>query len=115
MTAPHHRADPEGRRRANRRSLLWALPLLGGFMVAETAAGVLVGSLALLAHAGHMRTDSASIGVALVAVQVPGGKASAGRTAGLQRVEVLAALAAVVSEHHPVDDLHAHAAPSRSG
>ena len=60
-------------------------------MVAEVIGGVLSGSLALLADAGHMLTDAASIALALVAVWIAGRPESIERTFGYQRTEVLAA------------------------
>ena len=44
-------------REAGRRSLFISLFLIGGFMIAEVIGGILSGSLALLADAGHMITD----------------------------------------------------------
>ena len=60
-------------------------------MVAEIIGGIMSGSLALLADAGHMATDAASIALALVAVWVAGRPESIERTFGYQRTEVLAA------------------------
>ena len=47
-------------REASRRSLIIALVLIVGFMVAEVIGGIYSGSLAPLADAGHMLTDAAS-------------------------------------------------------
>ena len=77
---------------ANRRSLAIALALIGGFMVAEVIGGVLSGSLALLSDAGHMITDAAAITLALVAQRMAQWDASAERTFGYLRAEVLAAM-----------------------
>ena len=77
---------------ANRRSLAIALALIGGFMVAEVIGGVLSGSLALLSDAGHMITDAAAITLALVAQRMAQRDASAERTFGYLRAEVLAAM-----------------------
>ena len=60
-------------------------------MVAEVIGGIFSGSLALLADAGHMLTDAASIALALVAVWIAGRSESIERTFGYQRTEVLAA------------------------
>ena len=46
--------------------VLIAACLTGGFMVAEALGGFLTGSLALLADAGHMLTDSIALGACLV-------------------------------------------------
>ena len=80
-------------RGASRRSLIIALILISSYMVAEVIGGVISGSLALLADAGHMLTDAASIVMALVAMWLGGRAASAERTFGYYRTEVLAAMA----------------------
>ncbi len=61
-------------------------------MVVEVIGGVLSGSLALLSDAGHMITDGAAIALALFAQHMANRPASAERTFGYQRAEVLAAL-----------------------
>ena len=78
-------------REASRRSLIIALVLIGGFMIVEVVGGILSGSLALLADAGHMLTDAASIALALFAVWIAGRPESIERTFGYQRSELLAA------------------------
>ncbi|MGI8439781.1 MAG: cation diffusion facilitator family transporter [Thermoleophilaceae bacterium] len=85
--APHTHA-----RGGNRRLLGWALALNTSFVAIEVVGGVLTGSLALLADAGHMVSDSASLALALLASRLADRPATAGRTFGLQRVEILAAL-----------------------
>ncbi len=79
-------------RQASKRSLILALILICGYMVVEIIGGVLSGSLALLADAGHMLTDAASIGLALAAMHFATRAASARRTFGYHRLEILAAL-----------------------
>ena len=83
-------------RGASRRSLALALTLISSYMVAEMVGGLLSGSLALLADAGHMLTDSLSIVLALVAMWIGERASSATRTFGYYRTEVLAALANVI-------------------
>jgi cobalt-zinc-cadmium efflux system protein len=61
--------------------------------MAEVAGGVVSGSLALLADAGHMASDAAAIGRALLAVRIARRAPSSTRTFGYQRAEILAALA----------------------
>ena len=78
-------------REASRRSLIIAFVLIAGFMVAEIIGGIMSGSLALLADAGHMATDAASIALALLAVWIAARPESIERTFGYQRTEVLAA------------------------
>jgi cobalt-zinc-cadmium efflux system protein len=79
-------------RGTSRRNLTSALVLIVGFMFAEIIGGILSGSLALMADAGHMLTDAASIGLALVALHFSTRPASARRTFGYRRLEILAAL-----------------------
>jgi len=63
-----------------------------GIMVAEVVAGLVSGSLALLADAGHMLTDVSGIGLALFAIHFAARPASEGRTYGWYRLEILAAV-----------------------
>ncbi len=79
-------------RGASRRNLTSVLVLIVGYMIAEIIGGIISGSLALLADAGHMLTDAASIGLALVAHHFSTRPASARRTFGYRRLEILAAL-----------------------
>lgn len=77
---------------ASKQSLIAALVLIVGYMLAAIIGGWLAGSLALLAHAGHMLADAVSLALALGATRFAGQSASAERTYGLQRTEILAAL-----------------------
>ncbi len=79
-------------RNASKQSLIGALVLITGYMFAEVIGGILSGSLALIADAGHMLTDAASIALALVAMQFAMRAESAERTFGFHRLEILAAL-----------------------
>jgi cobalt-zinc-cadmium efflux system protein len=65
--------------------------LTGGFMIAEVLGGVVAGSLALIADAGHMLTDAASLGLAWAAFRVGHWPRDARRTYGYHRFQVLAA------------------------
>jgi len=76
---------------SDRRLLLGALALILAFMAAEVVVGLLVDSLALLADAGHMLTDAAAIGLALVAMRLAARPASGAYTYGLKRAEILSA------------------------
>ena len=76
----------------SRRRLTISLVLIAGYMLAEIIGGLVSGSLALLADAGHMATDAAAIGLALLAMWFAEREASAERTYGFYRTEVLAAL-----------------------
>ena len=78
----------------HRVRLWWAAGMLAAFMVVETVAALLTGSLALLSDAGHMFTDVLGIAMALAAIHAAGRAATdSQRTFGLYRLEVLAALA----------------------
>ena len=88
-----HAAELRG---ASKRSLAFSLTLISSYMVAEVVGGILSGSLALLADAGHMLTDALAIVMALVAMWLGERAPSASRTFGYYRTEILAALANVV-------------------
>jgi cobalt-zinc-cadmium efflux system protein len=76
---------------ADRRLLLGALGLIVAFMLGEVVVGLVVGSLALLADAGHMLTDAGALGLALVAMRLAARPAAGAYTYGLKRVEILSA------------------------
>jgi cobalt-zinc-cadmium efflux system protein len=65
-------------------------------LIVELVGGLVTGSLALLADAGHMFTDAAGVALALGAATLAGRPATAKRTFGWQRAEVLAAVANAV-------------------
>ena len=69
-----------------------ALAITLGFMLVEAVGGLLTGSLALLADAGHMATDAAALALALVAVWLARRPATPQRSFGFARAETLAAL-----------------------
>ncbi len=72
---------------------MWiALAINVGLLVAEAIGGILTGSLALLADAGHLLSDAGAIVLALIAVRLAALPAVGRRTFGYQRSEVLAAL-----------------------
>jgi len=58
----------------------------------EVVGGLITGSLALLADAGHMLSDALSLGVALFAVWLAGRPSTPNRSFGYKRAEILAAL-----------------------
>ena len=76
----------------HRRRLVLVLGINAGVLVLQLIGGLVSGSLALLADAGHMLTDSTGLVIALVAVSLAARPATSSRTFGLQRVEILAAL-----------------------
>src|SRR5919107_851978 len=90
----HHDHDhPANVRDGNRRALAVVLALTASFTVVEIIGGLLTGSLALLADAGHMLSDNFSLAVALFAAWLAGRPATPERSFGYRRAEILAALA----------------------
>jgi cobalt-zinc-cadmium efflux system protein len=77
----------------DQRALTIALALIAGFMVFEVAAGLVAGSLALLADAGHMLTDALALAAALIAARLATKRPGGQWTFGLGRAEILAAQA----------------------
>jgi cobalt-zinc-cadmium efflux system protein len=67
-----------------------AVLLTAGFMFVEFAGGLLSGSLALLADAGHMLTDAAALTLAWSASSIAGRPADTRRTFGYERLRVIA-------------------------
>lgn len=76
----------------NKKSLAIVFGLTTFYLIVEVIGGLWTGSLALLADAGHMLTDVAGVGLALLAIWFAERPASATRTYGYYRVEILAAL-----------------------
>jgi cobalt-zinc-cadmium efflux system protein len=89
-------AGPQDRprlgRREQRRRLGWALVLAAIYLGAEVIGGLWTGSLVLLADAGHMLSDVASLGLGMAAIWLADRPSPAARTFGYQRMEILAAL-----------------------
>ena len=80
------------RREDSRRRMSVALAINVVLLVAEVVGGILTGSLAVLADAGHLLSDVGSIVLALIAARLAAMPAAGRRTFGYQRSEVLAAL-----------------------
>jgi cobalt-zinc-cadmium efflux system protein len=74
----------------NERLLGWAIAITAVFMVIEFAAGLLAKSLALVADAGHMLTDTAALTLAFAAMRLAARPADTRRSFGYQRLQVLA-------------------------
>ncbi|WP_127573855.1 cation diffusion facilitator family transporter [Georgenia faecalis] len=90
MSAPgghHHTAGA-----VHRPRLVAALAVTATVMVVEVVGGVLSGSLALLADAGHMLSDAAALALALGATWLAARPSRGHWTFGWQRAEILAAL-----------------------
>ncbi len=83
MSQSHHSS--------NMRRVTIALVLTGTFMVVEVIGGIISGSLALLADAGHMLTDTMALALAAFAFHVSKRPADGRLTYGYQRFQILAA------------------------
>jgi len=81
-----HAADGE-------RRMLWVLVLTAAFMVAEAIGGRLAGSLALIADAGPMLSDTAALGLAWAGFRMARRPSDAKRSYGYDRFQILAAFA----------------------
>ena len=88
-------AQPQAQHRAPdaEQRLFWVLVLTAVFMVAEAIAGWLAGSLALIADAGHMLSDTAALGLAWAGFRVARRPSDAKRSYGYHRFQILAAFA----------------------
>lgn len=75
----------------NMRRVMLALVLTGAFMVVEVIGGILSGSLALLADAGHMLTDTMALALAAIAFHVSKRPPDRQLTFGYHRFQILAA------------------------
>ncbi len=82
---------------AARRRLALTFLLITSFMVVEVVGGIVSGSLALLADAGHMLTDSMALALSYFAIWLAGLEASHSRTYGFRRAEILAAFVNAVT------------------
>ncbi|HXG84947.1 MAG TPA: cation diffusion facilitator family transporter [Pyrinomonadaceae bacterium] len=76
----------------NKKSLAIVFGLTSFYLIVEVIGGLWTGSLALLADAGHMLTDVAGVGLALLAIWFAEKPASPEKTYGYYRVEILAAM-----------------------
>ena len=75
----------------SQRRVIIALVLTGTFMLVEVVGGILSGSLALLADAGHMLTDTMALGLSAMAFHVSRRPPDGSLTYGYQRFQILAA------------------------
>lgn len=87
-----HTSDQPGTRASTERRLLIVLAITGLYMLAEVVGGLLTGSLALLADSGHLLGDVLGLAMAASAIRFARRPATAGRTYGFYRAEILAAL-----------------------
>ena len=77
---------------ASTKRLVWTLVLVLAYTAAEIVGGLVSGSLALLADAGHMLSDAAAIALTLFAMRFARRAPTPTRTFGYFRAEILAAL-----------------------
>lgn len=80
----------------NKRQLTLVFGITTVYLVVEVIGGLVTGSLALLADAGHMLTDVGGLGLALFAIRFAERPATPARTYGYYRVEILSAVANAV-------------------
>jgi cobalt-zinc-cadmium efflux system protein len=85
-----HGRETHGSRHKHRLRAVFVLT--AAFLVVEAVAGVLTGSLSLLADAAHMLVDAGGLLLSLLAVWFAERPATPAKTYGYYRVEILAAL-----------------------
>ncbi|MEH4434422.1 cation transporter, partial [Klebsiella pneumoniae] len=120
MAHSHSHSSVQAPDNSNARRLLWAFIVTAGFMLIEAVGGAISGSLALLADAGHMLTDSAALLFALLAVRFARPPPNAPPTFGWLRFAHPGAAPnaiAVVGSNLPVSFTHlpAHETPWHLG
>jgi len=76
----------------NKKILMISFIIITGYMIIEAFGGFITNSLALLSDAGHMLSDSISLGIALVAFTLGEKAANYSKTYGYKRFEILAAV-----------------------
>jgi cobalt-zinc-cadmium efflux system protein len=91
MSHDHHTHYDQGVSRNSVTRVKLALILTGIFTLVEIAGGIISGSLALLADAGHMLTDTFALGLAAFAFHVSARPADAKRSFGYHRFQIIAA------------------------
>ncbi|WP_033543391.1 cation diffusion facilitator family transporter [Planococcus sp. CAU13] len=77
---------------ANKKVLLISFIIITSYMIIEAVGGILTNSLALLADAGHMLSDSISLAIALLAFKLAEKAVNHSKTYGYKRFEILAAM-----------------------
>ncbi|MEK4300377.1 cation diffusion facilitator family transporter [Oceanobacillus sp. FSL W8-0428] len=91
MGAGHHHGH-DHTHGANKKTLIISFIIITVFMIIEVIGGILTNSLALLADAGHMLSDSISLLIALIAFILGERAANHAKTYGYKRFEILAAI-----------------------
>jgi cobalt-zinc-cadmium efflux system protein len=77
---------------SNERRVFWALIITAAFMLVEVAGGLISGSLALLADAGHMLTDAIALLFSWIAFRMARSPGDDKRSYGYHRLQIVAAL-----------------------
>ncbi|NQV54213.1 MAG: cation diffusion facilitator family transporter [Rhodospirillales bacterium] len=78
-------------RSSNETRVFWALIITAAFMVVEVVGGLISGSLALLADAGHMLTDAIALLFSWIAFRMGRRSADEKRSYGYHRMQIVAA------------------------
>lgn len=91
MSDSHHHDHNISVNQDNKKRVFIAMLLTFGFMLAEIIGGILSGSLALLADAGHMLSDGVSLLLSWLAFIYSDKQADFKRTFGWHRFQTLAA------------------------
>ena len=89
----HGHTETNHHNNSGSRGLKIALIIIAVMMAVEIAGGILSHSLSLLGDAGHMLVDALALGLSLIALNLTKKPATATRTYGFHRSEILAALA----------------------
>jgi len=89
----NHSTDSHQEIISSYRNLKITLAIVLVIMAVEVVGGIFSSSLALLSDAGHMLVDALALGLSLFAMTVARRPATATKTFGYHRVEILAALA----------------------
>lgn len=76
----------------NKKVLFISFLIITSYMIIEAIGGFLTNSLALLADAGHMLSDSISLAIALIAFKMAEKVANYSKTYGYKRFEIIAAV-----------------------
>jgi cobalt-zinc-cadmium efflux system protein len=84
-------SEDSAKQKSNIKRVQLALALTGTFMLVEVVGGILSGSLALLADAGHMLTDTMALALSAIAFRMSSRPADEKRSYGYQRFQILAA------------------------
>lgn len=75
----------------SRKRVAWVLVITGGYMLVQIAGALYSGSLALLADAGHMLSDTVALLLSLIAFYIANKPADSARSFGYGRFQILAA------------------------